>query len=241
MIEFNDISDTLLIVNQITIDKLYSLENGGDNVALYMFYYKTAKWQKTNQIKASDEYCMKCLNWGYDRLRRTKKTLRENGLIEVLQNRKDDKIAGWYVKVNYFVESRTLETYNNQNLQQQNKAQMLNNNNNMLNNNNNMLKENNNTNVLFKESPKKFVPPSLEEIKKYCEERKNNVDAQRFYDYYQSNNWKDQSGKQVQNWKQKMIANWEKMQPKPKENKETFNYHYELIDGVNTLVFDNNN
>ena len=59
MIEVNDISDTLLIVNQITIDKLYSLENGGDNVALYMFYYKTAKWQKTNQIKASDEYCMK--------------------------------------------------------------------------------------------------------------------------------------------------------------------------------------
>ena len=56
----------------------------------------------------------------------------------------------------------------------------------------------------------KFIPPTLEEVRSYCEERKNNVDAQKFIDYYSSNDWKDSRGKNVINWKQKLIANWEK-------------------------------
>ena len=36
----------------------------------------------------------------------------------------------------------------------------------------------------------RFTPPTLEEVKSYCLERKNNVDAQRFIDYYSSNGWK---------------------------------------------------
>ena len=57
---------------------------------------------------------------------------------------------------------------------------------------------------------KKFVPPTLEEVKAYCEERHNNVDYKRFYEYYNEGNWKDSKGNPVKNWKQKMIANWEK-------------------------------
>lgn len=52
--------------------------------------------------------------------------------------------------------------------------------------------------------------PTLEEIKAYCLERKNDVDPQKFYDYYEANDWKDINGKKVKSWKQKMIANWEK-------------------------------
>ena len=70
----------------------------------------------------------------------------------------------------------------------------------------------------------RFVKPSLEEIKKYCKERNNNVDAQKFFDYYEVAGWKDSSGKPVKNWKQKMIANWEKEKkeetPKPKTKEE---------------------
>ena len=55
-----------------------------------------------------------------------------------------------------------------------------------------------------------FVPPTLEEIKEYCLQRRNNVDAKRFYDYYNEGDWKDKNGNQIKNWKQKMIANWEK-------------------------------
>ena len=36
---------------------------------------------------------------------------------------------------------------------------------------------------------KKFVKPSVSEIKAYCTERGNNVNAERFFDYYESKGW----------------------------------------------------
>ena len=56
--------------------------------------------------------------------------------------------------------------------------------------------------------------PTLEEIENYCKERNNNVDPKRFFDYYDTANWKDKDGKQIKNWKQKMIAVWEAKNPK---------------------------
>ena len=60
-----------------------------------------------------------------------------------------------------------------------------------------------------------FKPPTLEDVEKYCSERKNNVDAKRFFDYYTVAKWKDQDGKPVKNWKQKIIAVWEKRNNAP--------------------------
>jgi len=37
---------------------------------------------------------------------------------------------------------------------------------------------------------KKFTKPSLFEIESYCIERKNNVDHNKFFNYYESNGWK---------------------------------------------------
>ncbi len=54
-----------------------------------------------------------------------------------------------------------------------------------------------------------YEKPTLEEIQSYCSERKNNVNAQRFWDYYEANNWKDNKGNHIKNWKQKIIAVWE--------------------------------
>lgn len=108
-IELIDIADDLLIVNKHTIDTLFRLENSADCVALYMFYYKTAKWQKTNQIKASDTYVKSCLKWGIEKTRRTKKILRENGLIDVVQSRENNRITGWYIKVSYLVSKKKIE------------------------------------------------------------------------------------------------------------------------------------
>ena len=56
---------------------------------------------------------------------------------------------------------------------------------------------------------KRFVKPTLDEIKAYCQERGNNVDAKAFFDYYDTGNWKDAKGKPVKNWKQKVIT-WER-------------------------------
>ena len=98
-----DIADNLLVINKQTIETLYKLENGAECVALYVFYYKTAKWQKTNCIKANDEYIKKCLGWGYDKIRKTKSILKENGLITLVQGRKDNKITSWYIRLSYIV------------------------------------------------------------------------------------------------------------------------------------------
>ena len=54
-----------------------------------------------------------------------------------------------------------------------------------------------------------FVPPTLEEVRAYCQERNNNVSPERFFEYYEAGNWKDAKGNQVKNWKQKLMT-WEK-------------------------------
>lgn len=55
---------------------------------------------------------------------------------------------------------------------------------------------------------KRFAPPTLEEVKAYCTERGNSVDAQRFIDYYTSNGWK--VGKNpMKDWKA-AVRNWER-------------------------------
>lgn len=39
-------------------------------------------------------------------------------------------------------------------------------------------------------SHRRFVKPTIEEVRAYCKERNNGVDAQRFVDYYESKGWK---------------------------------------------------
>jgi hypothetical protein len=53
----------------------------------------------------------------------------------------------------------------------------------------------------------RFTPPTLEEIKNYCLERKNTIDPQRFIDYYESNGWMIGKSK-MKNW-QATIRSWE--------------------------------
>ncbi len=54
----------------------------------------------------------------------------------------------------------------------------------------------------------RFKAPTVEEVKAYCLERKNNVDAERFVDYYTSNGWK--VGKQsMKDWKA-AVRTWER-------------------------------
>lgn len=63
--------------------------------------------------------------------------------------------------------------------------------------------------VTVAEKPKRFVPPTLDDIKAYCQERNSCVDPNVFYDYFTTGGWKDSEGKPVKNWKQKLIT-WEK-------------------------------
>lgn len=67
---------------------------------------------------------------------------------------------------------------------------------------------NTSTNTTKKRKKKPFVPPTLEEVEKYCQERKNNVDPKKFFDYFSASDWVDSKGNPVRNWKQKIIT-WE--------------------------------
>lgn len=55
-----------------------------------------------------------------------------------------------------------------------------------------------------------FVPPTLEEVTAYCKSRSSSVSPKYFFDYFEAGEWKDGNGKQVINWKQKLIT-WERM------------------------------
>ena len=59
-----------------------------------------------------------------------------------------------------------------------------------------------------KNKQKKFVKPSIKEIQDYCDERKNGIDGESFYHYYESKDWKIGANK-MKNWKSAVIT-WEK-------------------------------
>jgi hypothetical protein len=69
---------------------------------------------------------------------------------------------------------------------------------------------------------KPFVPPTLEEVEKYCESRNNAVNARKFFDYFTASDWVDAKGNPVRNWKQKIIT-WESYGSKDNGNNDTAN------------------
>ena len=83
------------------------------------------------------------------------------------------------------------------------------------------------------EPRKRFTAPTLEEVKEYCSERKNNVDAERFIDYYTANGWK--VGKNpMKDWKA-AVRSWERNvfgKPKAAETEHSF----DLDDFFNSAV-----
>ena len=54
--------------------------------------------------------------------------------------------------------------------------------------------------------------PTVEEIKQYCLQRNNGIDAEQFYDFYESKNWYVGKNK-MKNWKA-AIRTWEKRKTK---------------------------
>ena len=86
----------------------------------------------------------------------------------------------------------------------------------------NVLHNNKYNNKSNKKEIDKERKPTLEEVENYCKERNNNVDPKKFYDYYSVNNWIDNKGNKVKNWKQKIIT-WENHSPDNIELPSWFN------------------
>lgn len=76
---------------------------------------------------------------------------------------------------------------------------------------NNIYKEKDLSNKLDKSKEKtsnRFSPPTVEEVKAYCEERGNNVDAERFVDFYTMKNWMVGKNK-MKDWRA-AVRTWER-------------------------------
>lgn len=70
------------------------------------------------------------------------------------------------------------------------------------------IEENNKEKEKEKEKPKIFQPPSIEEVRQYCEERNNGIDAEAFVAFYESKGWMIGKNK-MKNWKSAIVT-WEK-------------------------------
>jgi len=70
-------------------------------------------------------------------------------------------------------------------------------------------------------SKEKFTKPTIEEINSYCKERKNNVDPDRFYNFYESKGWYVGKNK-MKDWKA-CVRTWEKNTSQDSKTPEWFN------------------
>ena len=69
----------------------------------------------------------------------------------------------------------------------------------------------------------KFIKPTVEEIQKYCQERNNDVDYQKFYDFYEAKGWMVGKNK-MKDWKAS-VRTWERNSKEQKNQIE-----WELIE-----------
>lgn len=72
---------------------------------------------------------------------------------------------------------------------------------------------------------KRFVPPTVDEVRAYCQDRQNGIDPQRFIDHYTSNGWMVGKNK-MKDWKA-AVRTWEQRekpwgQPKTTKSSNPF-------------------
>lgn len=89
---------------------------------------------------------------------------------------------------------------------------------------------------------KRFSPPSVEEVRAYCQERGNGIDPEAFVDFYAARGWKYGAGRPVVDWKA-AVRTWEARrraeQPATTETYRPRAYHLERDeDGQEVVVYD---
>ena len=68
-----------------------------------------------------------------------------------------------------------------------------------------------------RENRTRFIPPTLEQVTSYCSERQNNIDPQRFIDFYESKGWMVGKNK-MKDW-QAAVRTWEQRDNEPHKSK----------------------
>lgn len=89
---------------------------------------------------------------------------------------------------------------------------------------------------------KRFSPPSVEEVRAYCQERGNGIDPEAFVDFYAARGWKYGAGRPIVDW-EAAVRTWEARrraeQPATTETYRPRAYHLERDeDGQEVVVYD---
>ena len=86
---------------------------------------------------------------------------------------------------------------------------------------------------------KRFSPPSVEEVRAYCQERGNGIDPEAFVDFYSARGWKYGAGRPIVDWKA-AVRTWEARrraeQPATTETYRPRAYHLERDEDVQEVV-----
>lgn len=77
---------------------------------------------------------------------------------------------------------------------------------------------------------KKFTSPTVEEVKAYCDERRNGIDPEAFCDYYQARGWEVRPGQKMKDWKAS-VRTWEKNKGRWKDERNRGNHEVDRIEG----------
>lgn len=79
-----------------------------------------------------------------------------------------------------------------------------------------------------KDIVRRFTPPTIEEIKGYCAERGNTVDAEKFHAYYTANGWKV-GRNSMKDWRA-AVRTWERDEKKKPKNRTPYdNLRTEMV------------
>ena len=91
-----------IVLSKPLLDLFFKDARPSDVIGLYCFYYYTAKWQKTNQPKATTSYVAQGMKWEKDKIQQVKGRLKKLGLIEdIIKTDEFGKIIGHYIHVNF--------------------------------------------------------------------------------------------------------------------------------------------
>lgn len=98
-----DVKSEPLVISKVTMDILLQRPEYEQLIALYCFYYYTAKWQQTDQPKATNGYVSQGIHWSKVKVMKYKQILEEIGLIKnIVKHDAKGLISGHYIKVLFF-------------------------------------------------------------------------------------------------------------------------------------------
>ena len=87
-----------------------------------------------------------------------------------------------------------------------------------------------------KDSVGRFTPPTLEDVRAYCLERRNNVNPERFIDFYASKGWKV-GNQPMKDWRA-CVRTWEQRDREPAKKVIAQNFPQRDYSEVDRLMLD---